>query len=131
MFILSTNIFADESPFLALSDDLIAKATVSIEASKRPEDGPKPSWWKNHELRGSIKDIRKLAKQFRKRVKRGRARTLVSKIKLKRIIANMETGNYMILNGGAEHLEAFPATWKDVRDAIGALASQMCCGTEE
>lgn len=127
-----TNLLAEDAPnpFVVLADDLITKASACLETAQRPEEGPKPSRYKNWQMRGAIKDIRKLSLGFRDRAARGRARTLVSKIRLKRIVANMEEANFYALNGGAEHLTSFPEAWKSVRDAIGALVSEMCCGDQ-
>lgn len=122
---------ADDSAFVAMADAVADAASSAVAAATAPEDScNKPPRFRNWRLRSNIDDIRKIANQFRDRAARGKARSLVSKLKVKRLVANMETCNYLAQNGAACGLDAFPAAWAEVRARIGAIVAEMCCGDD-
>lgn len=125
--------FATDAQIEALSAQLVDKATAAMDAATAPEDMPcceKPPTIRNWRLRSNLKDIRKIAMKVRDRAARGRGHTLVTRLKVKQIKANMRTCNFLVQNKAAHGLEAFPAAWQEVRDTIGSLIGEMCCGQD-
>lgn len=122
---------ADET-LINLANDLAAKASAAVDAAVPGDDmQDPPPWFKNRSLRGDLKDIRKIAFEFRDRAAKDKARGLVGKLKVKRMVRNMKTCNFLVANGAARNLADFAPAYAAVREGIAAIVSEMCCGGAE
>jgi hypothetical protein len=119
-----------DNAMIAKADAVAASASEAIAAAQPGEDDDVPTM-RNWRLRDNLGDIRDIANQVRDRAAKGKARGWVGKLKVKRIVANMDTCNFLVLHGAARGLEPFPASWATARQAIGDLVAELCCGGED
>ncbi len=120
--------FADDSVFVTLSNQLADQASAAHDAALPAQGTCHPHKILNWELRGTMKDIRKIALEFRDRAAKCKARTLVGRMKVKRMVANMQTANFLIANGAAETCAAYLPAWETARTTLGSIVAEMCCG---
>lgn len=121
------SLFADDAALVQLSNLLADQASAAHDAAMPPQCGPKPPKFKNWDLRGELKDIREIALELRDRAAKCKGHTLVGRLKVKRLVANLECCNFLVCNGAATGLEAFPAAYDAVRETIGKIVAEMCC----
>lgn len=120
---------ADDAHLTELAAQLATQATAAVDAATAPEDMPacqRPPTIRNWRLRDNLKDIRTVALKLRDRAARGKGHTMVSRLKLHQIKANMQTCNFLVQNRAAEGLEAFPAAWTAARETICAISAELC-----
>jgi hypothetical protein len=123
--------FADDARVATLANQLVDQVNVAIDAATPPEDGSiRPPRIRNWRLRSNLKDIRKVATKLRDRAAKGKGHSLVSKLKVKQIKANMRTCNFLAQNHAARGLDAFAPAWQSARDIIGQIVGEMCCGED-
>lgn len=121
---------AEDTVFVTLANQLADQASAAVDAATPGDDDCQVPMLRNWKLRGELKDIRTIALQFRDRAAKGKARTLVGKLKVKRLKANMRTANFLAQNGAACGLDAFGPAWEATRETIGAIVAEMCCGDD-
>lgn len=120
---------ADQA-MMAKADAVVAAASEAVAAAQPGEDDDVPTV-RNWRLRDNLGDIREIALEIRDRAAKGKARGLVGKLKVKRVVANMDTCQFLVLHGAAQGLEPFPAAWATARQAIGDMVAELCCGGQK
>lgn len=122
---------AEDTALVDLTNALADQASLAHDAAQPPEDGPRPPRFKNWQLRGTMKDIRKISLSLRDRAARDKARGMIGRLKVRRLLANMQTANFLVAHGGARGLDAFPPAWEATRGVIGDVVAEMCCGGDD
>lgn len=118
-----------DNAMIAKADAVAAAASEAIAAAQPGDEDDVPGI-RNWRLRDNLGDIRDIAHQIRDRAAKGKARGWVGKLKVKRLVANMDTSQFLVLHGAARGLEPFPGAWATARQAIGDLVAELCCGGE-
>ncbi len=119
-----------DTAMVQLAEQLVASASTTLDAAQACQERSNPPLFRNWRLRNNLKDIRKIALGVRDRAAKGKARGMIGKLKIKRIVANMKTCNFLIMHEAAEGLEGFTEAWEQTRAAIGSLVSELCCGSD-